>query len=405
VQETLPAELVVVIDALDECENKESTARILDVLLTKTSNLPIKFFVSSRPEPEIREQMADQHGDRASARLVLHELDKGAVQADIETYLRVALAPMNPSDSQISVLVERAGILFIYAATAVRYIGQGNFRRNPRARLETVLSMSISTERNKNKEIDQLYTTILGAAFNDPDLDVIEGQDMKLVLNTVICAREPLTIETLAGLLKVNDTERVHTALRPLWSVLYVVEASELVTPLHASFPDYMFDPGRSKEYYCDATEHNHTLALLCFDSIGDTKPQFNVCRLESSYVPDEHVVNLKERVDQVIPAELFYACRYWAAHLNASDGSPALIKRLEEFLSIRLLLWIEVLNLKKSMGAGAGVVQLAENWSIVSSLRTYTLQISDLCIALELFKGAHRAIPRRMAICDNLCV
>ncbi|CAE6466767.1 unnamed protein product, partial [Rhizoctonia solani] len=38
--------MVVVIDALDECESTESTRRILGVLLGKTDDLPIKFIVS-----------------------------------------------------------------------------------------------------------------------------------------------------------------------------------------------------------------------------------------------------------------------------------------------------------------------------------------------------------------------
>ncbi|CAE6471753.1 unnamed protein product [Rhizoctonia solani] len=115
VQHTLPEELIVVIDALDECDQKESTERMLDVLLSKSTNLPIMFIVSSRPEPQIRDQMTHE---RVKSRLVLHELDKGEVQADIDRYLREGLAQMNPSEAEITSLVERAGILFIYAATA-----------------------------------------------------------------------------------------------------------------------------------------------------------------------------------------------------------------------------------------------------------------------------------------------
>lgn len=65
VQETLPEGLVVVIDTLDECEDKESTTQILEALLAKTSHLPIKFLVSSCPEPQIREEMENLKGRRA----------------------------------------------------------------------------------------------------------------------------------------------------------------------------------------------------------------------------------------------------------------------------------------------------------------------------------------------------
>jgi hypothetical protein len=52
--------------------------------------------------------------------MVLHELDKSTEQANIKTYLKAALASIKPSERKIGLLAERAGILFIYAATAVR---------------------------------------------------------------------------------------------------------------------------------------------------------------------------------------------------------------------------------------------------------------------------------------------
>ncbi|EUC54565.1 peptidase C14, partial [Rhizoctonia solani AG-3 Rhs1AP] len=208
VRSTLPENLVVVIDALDECENKESTSRILEILLTKSTNLPLKFIVSSRPEPEIRDEMLKQ-SNQAKSRVVLHELDRLTVQADIETYLRSALIQVQPTEDQIATLVERAGILFIYAATVVRYIAHDRFRRNPRARLVNVLSSSSASE-NKHREIDELYTIILRAALDDPNLDKSEREDIVQVLNSVICAQEPLTVDALSKLLKINNTDREY---------------------------------------------------------------------------------------------------------------------------------------------------------------------------------------------------
>ncbi|CAE6489026.1 unnamed protein product, partial [Rhizoctonia solani] len=137
----LPAGVVVVIDALDECEDMTSTRHILDALSTKSKGLPIKFVVSSRPETAIRDQM-QRNGSWVDARVVLHELDSGEVQTDIRTYLKAELAPVDPSESDINKLVDQAGVLFIYAATVVRYLGRDNFQRNSRARLRTMLDTS-----------------------------------------------------------------------------------------------------------------------------------------------------------------------------------------------------------------------------------------------------------------------
>ncbi|KEP47295.1 putative vegetative incompatibility protein HET-E-1, partial [Rhizoctonia solani 123E] len=360
---SLPAErMVVVIDALDECENKDSARDILDVLLSKSGDLAIKFVVSSRPEPQIRDQMND---DRVKSKLVLHELDTGDVHTDIKTYVREELKPMDPppTESQIQALVVKAGILFIYAATVVRYVGYDNFQSDPHDRLHVILAGSESQEDGEHDEIDQLYITVLEAALGNRLLRKVERDSMRQVLHTVICARDPLTVPALSELLQIHSTERVRAVLRPLWSVLHVIGESELVTTLHASFPDFMFNPARSKTYGCDSDTHNRKLAEHCLELIKRTQPQFNICGLESSYLPDHMVPNIHERVANAISSHLLYACRYWSDHVEAGKYALTLAVQLQGFLSRRLLLWMEVLNLKKQMGTGVECMKLIAGW------------------------------------------
>ncbi|KAF8675716.1 WD40 repeat-like protein [Rhizoctonia solani] len=52
--------LVVVIDALDECSNANGVRTILEVLFRITPTLPLRFFVTSRPEPDIRHRIKAQ---------------------------------------------------------------------------------------------------------------------------------------------------------------------------------------------------------------------------------------------------------------------------------------------------------------------------------------------------------
>ncbi|CAE7145254.1 unnamed protein product [Rhizoctonia solani] len=224
-----------------------------------------------------------------------------------------------------------------------------------------MLQRWFDTLENKHKEIDELYSTILHAALDNPDLDDLDRQDAQQVLHTVICAQEPLAVSTLSSFLKLGDAGRVHAALRPLWSVLHVSGATELVTTLHASFPDFMLDPSRSKHYYCDLSVHNQILALRCFDCFRNVHPQFNICGLESSYLPDDKVEGLETRIQDAITAELFYAARYWAIHLTSAAKSADIIAELEEFFSMRLLLWMEVMNLKKCASSMPDAMQLLE--------------------------------------------
>ncbi|CUA68966.1 putative WD repeat-containing protein all2124 [Nostoc sp, PCC 7120] [Rhizoctonia solani] len=364
-QHTLPSNLAVVIDALDECENKESTRVMLNILLSNALDYPIKFFVCSRPEPEIREEMIAKIGDNKDSQLVLHELDTSVVQADIEKYITAALARLEPSSSVIAKLVVDAGALFIYAATAVRYISDKNFGRNPKGRLQTVLNLDLSAPgmKQKNKPIDQLYTAILRAAFEDEGIDEVERADMTHLLHTIVTAQEPLTISALCGLLKLENDDRVRAAIRPLWSVLHITGTNELVTTLHASFPDYMFNNERSGFHYCDKKAQHATLARLCLDCIDTTTPRFNICGLESSFVSDKDVLGLDDQVQDAIPLELVYACRYWSTHVRAAYENQALLLLAERFMSTQFLLWLEVMNLTGLIQSSTDVMRTADEW------------------------------------------
>ncbi|CAE6376919.1 unnamed protein product [Rhizoctonia solani] len=338
-ESALPEGLVVVLDALDECDNQQSTGCMLDVLLSKAAGLPIKFVVLSRPEPKIRDQMTHE---RIKFRLVLHEINKDEVQTDIETYLRTELIRMKPSEAHIASLVKKAGALFIYAATAVPYIGYDNFQSDPDGRLRTILSASRYEDDGEHREIDQLYTTILEAALGDQHLRKIERDSIRQVLHTVICVREPLTVSGLCELLQMASVDRVRVALRPLWSVVHVVGSDELVTTLHVSFPDFMFNLTRSKAYHCDFTTHHQILSEKCLELIKRTHPQFNICGLESSYLADDDVPNIEERVAAAIPLDLAYACEYWMKHMEMGDCGADMREQLQGFLALRLLLWME---------------------------------------------------------------
>ncbi|CAE6429723.1 unnamed protein product, partial [Rhizoctonia solani] len=244
-----------------------------------------------------------------------------------------------------------------------RYIGHDNFHRKPDARLRTLLGGQRTQRGKKLDEIGDLYMTILEAAFGDQGIDEEEQGDMEQVIYTVICAREPLTVSGLSELLQIKDIERVRAALRPLWSVLHVVGASELVTTLHASFPDFMFDSARSKAYRCDPDVHHRILAKHCFERINRTQPQFNICGLESSYLPDDKVPNIEKRVADAISSDLLYACQYWADHVKVGKCALTLAMDLQDFLSTRLLIWMEVLNLNKQMRDGVQCMKLAVEW------------------------------------------
>ncbi|KAH7339070.1 hypothetical protein B0J17DRAFT_717490 [Rhizoctonia solani] len=340
---TMPDNLVVVIDALDECEDRVGVETLLDILFRHASDMPLRFFVTSRPEPEIYARM--MLDVKARQAMHLHDIEKSLVQADIELYLKEELSFVIPTASQIKQLAERSGSLFIYAATFVRYIRFGKRFADPQQRLQSVLALTPESAK-KHAEIDALYTAILESALKEAQMEKNEAEDVKLVLRTVLFAQEPISVETIAILSGIDNPQR----------------DTKLVSTLHASFPDFMLSSDRSKSFFCDIVAHSQLLAERCFVVMKE-QLRFNICELESSFVPNNKVDNLKERIEQKISPTLAYACRYWGSHLAFAPKSEGFPGMLEEFVSDRLLFWMEVLSLRREMAMGLETLVKAKQW------------------------------------------
>ncbi|KAJ7850490.1 hypothetical protein B0H14DRAFT_3451885 [Mycena olivaceomarginata] len=82
VKSEMPESVIVVIDALDECDDGDASQQFLETLLKLAVDLPIKFFLTSRPEPAIREKMLTPGYSRSV--LHLHDIEESIVEADIK---------------------------------------------------------------------------------------------------------------------------------------------------------------------------------------------------------------------------------------------------------------------------------------------------------------------------------
>ncbi|CUA70984.1 Cell wall alpha-1,3-glucan synthase mok12 [Schizosaccharomyces pombe 972h-] [Rhizoctonia solani] len=402
----MPDNLLVVIDALDECDSRNGIERVLDMLLRYAKQVPLKFLITSRPEYEIYNRMRLHQQSRVV--IHLHDLESSLVQADIELYLTEELEFMSPTRIEIEQLAYRSGCLFIYAATLVRYILYGMRVANPRQRLQSVLSSTPQSGRN-HAEIDALYKAILESALQEADMEEHEADDVKTVLQTVLFAQEPIGVETISVLGGLDDPERVLYALQPLRSVIHQSEETGLVSTLHASFPDFLLSSKRSGAFFCDVVQYSQPLAQRCF-GVMKSQLRFNICALDSSFVSDDEVEDLESRIKLRITPTLAYACQYWANHLGMATRSGALSKMLNEFLSQRLLFWMEVLNLLKMINAGVDMLHKTNTWikQIGSPLAEKELieLIEDSYIFVTSFAGsvASRSTPHIYISCLPFC-
>lgn len=367
VKDRIPRNLVVAIDALDECKNPKAVRAFLDALIGCKPRLPLKFFIASRPEPIIYDRMTSQ-STPPIFRLELQQTKKSPVQDDIQLYLQRELASISPSDDEITKLTWLADDLFIYAATTVRYILPDDIVVDPRERLATIVNMK--THPTKLAAIDRLYSTILADVLDAIGLEPKERERIQLVLWTIACAQAPLALETLAILAELETTHQAWLAVQPLRSVVHVSghKANALVSILHASFLDYLFNREHSKEFYCNRSEHNSRIACQCLTLMKDQLPSspYEVTRREY----DEFPTTLTENPSNV-PQTLSYACHYWLCHLAlARSHVGELPMMVHEFFAYRSLSWARVLRMEG--GIYDSIIGKMLNGGITHWLNTY---------------------------------
>ncbi|OAX31239.1 hypothetical protein K503DRAFT_704006, partial [Rhizopogon vinicolor AM-OR11-026] len=91
---------------------------------------------------------------------------------------------------------------------------------------------------------------------------------------------------------------------------------------------------------------------------------RFNICSLESSYLPNSAVSDLEKRVKGAISPELSYSCRLWGTHLKATAFESSLAEEVQRFFDEeRLLFWLEALALMKVLGGSTGTLSSVADW------------------------------------------
>ncbi|GAB1524351.1 hypothetical protein RhiTH_007504 [Rhizoctonia solani] len=363
-QDSLPRSFIVVIDALDECENEGIVGQILDLLLSTKYTLSVRYLMSSRPEKEITQRMENCGNANDNPRLVLHELDADSVKTDIQAYIHHELRDVPLTDDQRQTVARRCGALFIYASTICRYIRQAHEMDDLEEALNLITNSTAIPMKQDNKNvIDDLYSTILLTAFHKSEIVEMRETKMRDILETVVCAIEPMTLDTIGQVTGLKNAEQVDRLLKPLRSVLNVGKENKLVTPLHASFPDFMLSKDRSKGLWCERGKRHAEMAKICLELIGKAKPQFNICGLPSSHLLDSEVDGLDARIRNSISQGLSYACRHWSTHLGFAEYRDEFVGSVHDFLSSRLLLWMEIMNLTKQIHYGTTMIQSVEKW------------------------------------------
>ncbi|THU94407.1 hypothetical protein K435DRAFT_839878 [Dendrothele bispora CBS 962.96] len=341
-----PFSPVIIIDALDECENIES---VLSALIPGIQNqrMPgLKFLLTSRPENHIYRHLNAPRPLPAESqveKMYLHNVEESLVQGDIAIYLSYKLQDLNIAQVDMNKLIKSSGKLFIYAATLVKYICDPDFPDLASSKVQEMTSMGNSPDKNQTQDLDQLYSTILKKAIPER-LTSGQRKDYLGIIHTIITAGRPLTCSIISELLGMQQ-KLVEATISRMQSVLYV--SDQLIYTFHASFADYIVTEDRSGGMYCNEIGQHTLLSHATLNHMTNLK--FNICDLPSSFLADKDVPDIEGRLKNISDT-LDYACTLWGYHIARSNGNDKLIKELESFVEAKSVFWIEAMNLMKKL-------------------------------------------------------
>jgi hypothetical protein len=350
---------IVVIDALDESFTDflgRPGGALLLLLGRQLLQLAgrVRLFITSRNEVPIQKMFHELSAISKTA-VKLHDLDSAVVQADITTYLTHSFANIRETRLELSLrdwpttdtvyeLVTLSGLLFIYAATAMRFVSHR--RHSPRERLVQLLGHASGAGTSPYRQLDELYRQLLNDAVEDSDDD--QGflcDRLQAVMAVILLAYTPVNIEALATLSGVSP-DGVSLVVASLSSLL--ADSTSGVRVFHPSFPDFALDASRIRDpRLCVVPTVKHGLiALRCLE-IMNNRLHYDICSIQDTTRPNKEVHNLDEAMHENISDALRYAVCFWCNHLTAS-GAPEslLIEALAEFCQKHLFHWVEVLSL-----------------------------------------------------------
>ncbi|KAL7815810.1 hypothetical protein V8C26DRAFT_401632 [Trichoderma gracile] len=357
--------IVVVVDALDECDSKEDLTILVHQLSqpiyyidgkeTSSKQLLVKYLLTSRLDHHTR---SDFHwvSQEISEKTELERATSDTAKQDIERYLKTRLESIegfldplpnmgrwsNPADVKIlRKLTDRASPLFEFAAAACRFISQDTIPGGPKELVQDILKSQVYGD------LGGVYIPIINRRFLDVPAQSRPKAKARFqeIIGSVIGLADSVTVPCLAQLIGQPESN-VREELLLFQSVLVVPEEQDNLTPVslfHESFRDFLLGPEANGEFKPDFGKTHNLLANRCIELLRASLT-VNICHLKSPGTSRSEVDD--ETIRTSISEEVQYACRFWAYHLTRcglylSDGSDWFL-----FLKSRFLHWIEALSL-----------------------------------------------------------
>jgi len=278
-----------------------------------------------------------------------------------------SLAEVWPGEQTIMLLVRKAAGLFIWAATACRFIEEGGELFGPDRLSDILEGDSSSTE--PEDELNKIYIKVLENSISPRWREQEKERVYKILkesLGAIISLFSPLPASSLARLLHVPEA-KFGAMLGHLHSILDLPKIPRRPVRLHhPSLRDFLFHPHRCRDphFQVDQKTAHDALANHCIQLMSK-KLKRDICNL---HAPGAQATEISlDRVEHCLPAELQYACEYWVRHVVQSEAQLVDDHQVHQFLRNHLLYWLEALSLMEKTSEGVIAITSLESYISVS--------------------------------------
>jgi NACHT domain len=373
---------ILVLDALDECEDKNNIQIILQLLgeVQSLKIVQLRVFLTSRPEVPIRNGFI-QMFDVERQDFVLHNISSSIVDHDIRVFLEHNLKLIAqaqhflrsdwPGEPVLQRLIQSASGLFIWAATACRFIREG--KRFATRRLNMILEQSTKTINEPEKHLNKIYITVLRNCIS-PEYSDEEAEEqrftLKSLLGSIVTLLSPLSIQSLSKLLSTPQDE-VDQISDDLHAILNITEdPSHPLYIHHPSFRDFLLEKTRCEEFWVDEKQAHQVLAESCIQILSISLKQ-DICGVDNPGLLAAEIE--RSRVEQMLSPEVQYACLYWSQHVERSGTQLCDNGQVHCFLQKHFLYWLEALGWMRKVSEGIHAITSLELFASVS-IRLYDI-------------------------------
>ncbi|PBK77602.1 WD40 repeat-like protein [Armillaria solidipes] len=381
-----PGRLVVlVLDALDECQHEDKAAEILQLLIVHLcrTQVTLRVLLTSRPEAHLRSVFQRQHNYSG---FVLHDIEDTIVQGDIRRYLQATLVaiprqlqvtvqPGWPGAEELEELVQKSGKLFVYAAIAVRFIGDHRVRK-PERQLQILLGLRSSTKTRPYADLDKLYLQVLRNAL-PPESEEEDNEIFRWVVGNMVLMHDPMPLTAFSRFTRVPMGD-IHTALYHLHSIILTPSENDPPRIYHLSFPDFITNPKRCTEpAYCINSPATHKRMALYSLQLLNKNLRRDIAGFNDLSLLNSEKEDLEEAIDQALPPEVKYSCRYWSDHLvNIECCDVDISQALELFVDKYMLYWFEAMSLLKEISRAISSMKDAHRWAVRANVSSHVREL-----------------------------